>query len=89
MIIKKSMRELPLKLVLKSMFLSLITWSLWGYTCYVVASYSTKIFVNPVYEQYFFSDIMIFMFAVSVALVVIAIIWSFIAKPSKRLILSH
>lgn len=86
MIIKKQAKELPLALILKSMFLSLVTWSLWGYTAYAIARYSQKIFTNPVFEHYFFSDIVVFMFASSVALLVIAIIWSFIAKPSKRFI---
>ncbi|MDG2917439.1 HmsD [Bisgaard Taxon 10/6] len=89
MIIKKQTKELPLALILKSMLLSLVTWSLWGYTVYAIIRYSQKIFTNPVFEHYFFADIVVFMFASSVALLVIAIVWSFIAKPSKRLVLHH
>ncbi len=54
MIIQKKAKELPLRLILKSVFLTLLTWLLWMYSLYAIYTYAQKIFAIPVLEQFFF-----------------------------------
>ncbi|HBO37716.1 MAG TPA: HmsD [Pasteurellaceae bacterium] len=84
MIIQKQAKELPLALILKSMLISLLTWSLWGYSLYVIAEYSQDLFEMPIFEHYFFHEIITLMFMGAVALLGVTITWSFIAKPSSK-----
>lgn len=83
MIIQKQAKELPLVLTLKSIVMMLVTWSLWGYSMYIMYFYAKKIFVIPVFEELFFHQILAWLFIGSAALLLITIIWSFIATPSR------
>ncbi|WP_373777431.1 HmsD [Glaesserella sp.] len=84
MIINKSPRDLPFTLTFKSRSITLITWLLWGYSLYMMYYYAPKIFAMPVLEQFFFHQIVAFMFIGSAILLVFTVIWSFIAKSYKR-----
>ncbi|WP_373766247.1 HmsD [Glaesserella sp.] len=84
MIIHKPARELPLILTLKSLFITMLTWVLWGYSIGMIYTYAQKIFTTPVLEQFFFHQVVAFMFIGSAILLTITIAWSFIAKSRRR-----
>ncbi len=84
MIIQKKAKELPLRLILKSVFLTLLTWLLWMYSLYAIYTYAQKIFAIPVLEQFFFHQIVALLFIGSAVLLIMTVIWSFIARSYKR-----
>ncbi len=83
MVINKSKR-LEWKSKLKSKILSLVTWFLWGYLIYFIINHYNSIFFGPIFDSFYFHEIIGIMLFVAFIFIIIAIIWSYITVRRKR-----
>ena len=83
MVINKR-NQLGWKIKLKSLVLDLAAWSVWAYLVYFIISYFDKIFLSPIVGQLYLSEVLTYAFYFVVALLVTAILWSFISRDPHR-----